>query len=272
VTEPIFAPPSTPPPTPQSPRRRAGLVLGLVGILGVLAVGGVATWRMITLPWVETTESVTLQAQVPRLAVDLGSGDLTVGRAAGDIVEIVRTVRSRGAAEPEYSETASAEGVAIAAECDGWFGGCDVDYEVRVPDGFALDLQVSSGRIEAGGMQVESANIRSSSGDVHLADVSGPVSLEVSSGEVTAERLVVPTFTARSSSGDLSVDFAAAPSAVDVNVSSGEVAVALPSDGRYRFQVETSAGEKSVSVPSDPAASSTVRIESSSGDVTVRSR
>ena len=268
VTEPIFAPPST----PQPPRRRAGLVLGLVGIAGVLAVGGVAGWRVSTLPIVETTQSMTLEAQVPRLVVDIGSGDLTVGRAAGDLVEIVRTVRSHGAATPEYSETSSADGVAIAAECDGWFGRCGVDYAVRVPDGFALDLRMSSGRIEASGVRVESANLRTSSGDVHLADVRGPVSLEVSAGEVTAERLDAPTLTARSSSGDVSLDFAAAPSAVDVDVSSGEVAVALPTDGRYGVQVETSAGEQSVSVPNDPAASSTVRVESSSGDVTVRHR
>jgi len=71
---------------------------------------------------------------------------------------------------------------------------------------------------------------------------------------------------------NVSLDFAAAPSAVDVDVSSGEVAVALPTDGRYRVQVETSAGEQSVSVPNDPTASSTVRVESSSGDVTVRHR
>jgi DUF4097 and DUF4098 domain-containing protein YvlB len=114
--------------------------------------------------------------------------------------------------------------------------------------------------------------VRASSGDVHLADLRGPVTLELSSGEVTAERLDVPTFRASSSSGDLRLDFATAPSAVEVDVSAGEVDVALPAGGTYRVQAETSSGEQSVSIPTDASASSTVRVQAGSGDVNVRPR
>ncbi len=56
------------------------------------------------------------------------------------------------------------------------------------------------------------------------------------------------------------IDFATAPSAVEVEVSAGEVDVALPAGGTYRVQAETSSGEQSVSIPTDASASSTVRV------------
>jgi hypothetical protein len=253
--------------------RRTGLVLGLVGIAAVLAVGGAATVQGFTAEVVDSSESMVFDAQVPRLTVDIGSGDVTVGRAEGDRVEVTRTVRSLASADPTFTETSTANGVALAADCGGaLFGRCSVDYEVRVPDGFVLDLRASSGRVAANGVGVESATVRVSSGDVHLADLRGPVTLEVSSGEVTAERLDVPTFRASSSSGDLRLDFATAPSTVEVDVSTGEVEVALPAGGTYRVQAGTSSGEQSVSIPTDASASSTVRVQAGSGDVNVRPR
>jgi DUF4097 and DUF4098 domain-containing protein YvlB len=130
----------------------------------------------------------------------------------------------------------------------------------------------SSGCVAVNGAEVESARVRVSSGDVDLADLRGPVTLEVASGEVTAERLDAPTSTASSSSGDLTLDFATPPSSVYVEACSGEVALALLADGRYRLEVETGAGEETVRVPSGAAASGTVRIETGSGDVDVRPR
>jgi DUF4097 and DUF4098 domain-containing protein YvlB len=257
----------------QVSRRRTGLVLGVVGIAAVLVVGGVATLRGIMEPGVATSESLTFDVQAPRLTVDVGSGEVTVGRAAGSQVEVTRTVRGRGSAEPTLTETSTADGVTLAAECNGWsFGGCSVDYDVRVPDGFVLDLEASSGRLAAAGVQVDSATLQASSGDIDLADVRGPLVLESSSGEISGERLDTATFRARASSGDVTLDFATAPSAVDVEVSSGEVAVALPAGESYRVQADTSTGEATVSVPVDPAASSTVRVAASSGDVGVRIR
>jgi hypothetical protein len=106
-------------------RRRTGLVLGLVGIGAVLAVGMTATVRGFTAAVVESSESMVFDAQVPRLTVDVGSGDVTVGRAEGDRVEVTRTVRSPGSADPTFTETSTANGVALAAECGGaLFGRC----------------------------------------------------------------------------------------------------------------------------------------------------
>jgi DUF4097 and DUF4098 domain-containing protein YvlB len=102
--------------------------------------------------------------------------------------------------------------------------------------------------------------------------VRGPLVLEASSGAVTGERLGTPTVRASSSSGDITLDFATAPSTVDVEASSGAVTVALPAEERYRVEVDTSSGDQTVSVPVDPAASSSVRVAASSGDVDVRTR
>jgi hypothetical protein len=248
-------------------------VLGVVGIAAVLAVGGVATVRGLTVDPTETSESMTFDVRAPRLTVDVGSGDVTIGHTDGDRVEVTRTVHSRGSAEPQLTETSTADGVELSAECNGWFfGGCSVSYDVRVPDGFTLDLQTSSGRVVATDLEVDSASLRASSGDLHVTSLRGPVVLETSSGAVTGERLEATTLNASTSSGDVDLDFATAPSMVDVDASSGEVTVALPADGRYQVRTDASSGEETVSIPNDPAASSSVQVETSSGNVTVRPR
>jgi hypothetical protein len=254
-------------------RRRIGTALGVVGIAAVLVVVGVAVLRGFTADPTVTTESMTFEPQARQLTVDVGSGDLTVGRADGDHVEVTRTVRTRGSGDPQYSETSTAGGVVLSADCSGgFFGGCSVVYDVRVPDGFALDLRTGSGRVEAADVDVGSATLRASSGDLHVAGLRGPVDLETSSGEISGERLDARTVRASTSSGDVTLDFATAPSTLDVDVSSGEVGIALPADAAYRVQVDTGSGEQTVTVPVDDAAISTVTVETGSGDVAVHPR
>jgi DUF4097 and DUF4098 domain-containing protein YvlB len=182
-------------------------------------------------------------------------------------------VRSRGSADPRFTETSTADGVVLSSGCDGaFFGGCSVDYDVRVPDGFTLELRTSSGSVAATDLEVGSATLGTSSGDLRVAGLRGPVVLETGSGAVSGERLEATTLRATTSSGDVTLDFATVPSSVDVEVSSGAVTVALPPDGRYRVAVDTGSGEERVSVPVDEAATSSVSVESSSGDVAVRAR
>ncbi|OLT10933.1 hypothetical protein BJF78_28350 [Pseudonocardia sp. CNS-139] len=252
--------------------QRAGLVLGLLGVVAVLGVVGTGVARGLNPP-VTSTESMAFVARVPQLTVEVSSGDVTVRPADGDRVEVVRTVRGHGSPDPRGTETSGADGVSLAAGCAFVpFGRCEVDYDVRVPDGFTLDLRSGSGRVTAEGVTAAAVRVSVSSGDVRLADVRGPVELEVSSGEVAAERLDSPTFVARSSSGDLTLDFATAPTSLDVGVSSGEVEVGLPTSQPYRVHVDTGIGERAVTVPTADGAPNAVRVTTGAGDVTVRPR
>ena len=249
--------------------RRTGVVVGLVGIAAVLGVGAVAAVRAVTVEPATVVESLVFDAQSPRLVVDVGSGAASVGRGTGSRVEVTRTVRGDG--QLELAETSGPDGVSLSASCDGAFiGGCEVHYDIRVPDGFTLDLQADSGSVAALGTVVDSATLRVTSGDIHVADVTGPLVLEAESGEITGDRLTSDTVSASAMSGDVVLDLASAPRTLDAEVASGELTLALPASGRYRLDVDAGSGEEQVSVPADPGASSTVRVRSSSGDVTVR--
>lgn len=257
------------PPAPARRPRRTGLVVGLVGIAAVLGVGATAVVRATTTEPAAAVESFVFDAQSPRLVVDVGSGEASVGRATGSRVEVTRTVRGNG--QPELVETSGADGISLSAACDGaFFGGCDVAYDIRVPDGFTLDLRADSGTVGTAGTVVAAATLRVSSGRIDVADVTGPLVLEAETGGIRAARLTSETVSARATSGDVALDFATAPRTLDAEVASGDVTLALPGAGRYRVEVDADSGEERVSVPTDPGATSTVRVQSTSGDVTVR--
>jgi hypothetical protein len=253
------------------PRRsRVGLVLGVLGIAVVLGTGGIVAARA-SVPGPATEEALAFDLQAPRLSVEVESGAVTLHRADGDRVEVLRTVRSRGV-EPRLEERSTADGVRLAAECPWSFGAsCSVDYDVRVPDGVALDVRTSSGDVSVGGLAARAVEVRVSSGEVRFADLGGPIVVEASSGDVVGERLDAPSFSAESSSGKVDVDFVNAPGEIEVVASSGDVEVALP-PGSYRVEAGTSSGDERIDVPVDPAAASAVRVEASSGDVDVRTR
>ncbi|OZM84175.1 DUF4097 family beta strand repeat-containing protein [Pseudonocardia sp. MH-G8] len=244
--------------------------LGVLGIAVVLGAGGIVAARA-ALPGPATEETLAFDLQAPRLAVEVGSGAVTLHRADGDRVEVRRTVRSRGV-EPRLEEESSAEGVRLAAECPWAFGAsCTVDYDVRVPDDVALEVRTSSGDVTLGGLAAAAVDVRVSSGAVHLADLRGPIVVEASSGDVVGERLDTPSFSATASSGEVRADFASTPGEVAIVASSGDVEVALPA-GSYRVEAATDSGDERVAVPVDAAAAAVVRVEVGSGDVEVRPR
>ncbi len=266
------AAPYAPEPGPPARRGRVGLVLGIVGIAVVLGVGGFAAASVAGPATDLTSEPLVFEPQASRLAVDVGAGTITIGRATGSRVEVTRTVRSRGA-EPVLTETNDANGVRLAAKCEGGpLTDCTVDYDIRVPDGFALDVETGSGTVEASGVTAGSVAVHVSSGDVRLVDVHGPVQVESSSGDVSGERLDSPTVSATTSSGEVELDLATAPQDLTVEASSGGVTVALPAGQPYRVEIDTSSGDEAVEVPTDPSAASAVKVDTSSGDVTVRAR
>jgi hypothetical protein len=251
------------------------LVLGL-GVLASVAVVGVGAVGVVnaTTPATTSEQALSFDPQAPRLVVELGSGDVALSRAAGDQVDVRRTVRSRGGSQPSLDEQSDPDGVRISAECSLWFGwGCEVDYEIAVPDGFTLDLRTSSGSVDAGGVTAATTTVSASSGDVELVDVTGPIVAEANSGSVTGERLDSPSVSAVASSGAVTLDFATTPGAVTVEASSGDVTLSLPAtDGPYAVDVATSSGKEQISVPADPASPRRISVEASSGDVEVRTR
>jgi DUF4097 and DUF4098 domain-containing protein YvlB len=112
--------------------------------------------------------------------------------------------------------------------------------------------------------------VKTSSGDIEVHDVGGPLQLESSSGDVEADGLTATSVTTHSSSGSASLDFSVAPQSVEAKSSSGDVSIRIPSGVEaYKVDTKTSSGDESANVKIDPNATRTIQAKTSSGDVTI---
>jgi DUF4097 and DUF4098 domain-containing protein YvlB len=114
------------------------------------------------------------------------------------------------------------------------------------------------------------ADLKSSSGSIEVHSVGGALQMESSSGDLDAQGLTATTVSTQSSSGSIDLDFTIAPQIVEAEASSGDVTIRIPSGTqRYKVDTDTSSGDEAATVRSDPAATRTINAKTSSGDVTV---
>lgn len=242
---------------------RGRLVAGLALI--ALAAAVLAGWSPLSWagPWDSEEFSDELGGGITGIRLDdVGAGDVRV-RADGRERTSVRAQVDTGwwgDAEPSFRRDG---GVLVLDECRG----CTVDYEIVLPAGVDVSGYTSSGNLvlfDAGAVDVES-----SSGDVTVRDATGRVDARSSSGEVTLVGTSGPA-ELQSSSGDVTVDLSRAQD-VRADSSSGDVDVVVP-EGRYRVEAEGADADAEVDVVDDPAAPYALVLDSSSGEVTVRTR
>ncbi len=231
-----------------TPARRWVLAVGLVFV--VAFVGYAALQLVSVLGRTSYERDLSFTPTTDRLTIDTNHGDIRIVAGSSPEVRVTKRVRY-GLREPRTVESTGPDGLLLRSTCD-WLTPCSVDYVIALPPGFAVDA-------------------RSSSGDIRLDGIGGPLRIDTSAGDVRANDLRSPAVTAESSAGDVSLDFATPPEMVSVNSNAGDVRVTLPAvTGGYRVDVDTSAGDTRVTVPTDPASTHRIRAETSAGDVEVR--
>ncbi|TWH21530.1 DUF4097 family beta strand repeat-containing protein [Prauserella rugosa] len=252
--------------------QRPGLAVGgavLVGLGVVIALGTFDS---------EHAERTSTFADVDRIELATGSGDVTVRVGDVDRVTVVEKLSYRWS---EPSETHTVDDSVLRLErCDAWW--CEVDHEVIVPRGLAVSGELGSGSLSANG--VSSVDVEAGSGDVRLAEITGDVRLDVGSGSaefhdvdgaVVAEagsgtltgRELRGSVEAEAGSGAIDLQLAE-PGDVTASVGSGDLRVAVPR-GDYRVEGDTGSGERRLEVGSDPEAPNVLLLDSNSGDVTL---
>lgn len=252
---------------------RSGLAIGGVALIGLGAAVGLGWW------W-PSTAAATERVREPVRAVEVASdsGDVTI-RAAEVDRTTVRQRFSYSWGEPERAYSYS-DGTLVLSGCGPW---CSVDYEVTVPRGTALTGSVDSGKLRLRG--VASVDVEVDSGDVAVSRVAGPVTIDVGSGDVRLRDIAGRTtvhadsgsvaatgvrapLEAHLSSGDLTVRLAE-PGNVRAEVSSGDVLLTVP-DAPYHVTGDTSSGGRDINIRRDSGSAHLLALQTSSGDVTVR--
>jgi hypothetical protein len=213
------------------------------------------------------------------------SSDLSIGRSPDDTVRVVahKTAEGGTAAERE----ALLEEIAISlVERDGglslgskipergrrtrigWFffgfgehrntgAHAWIDYEIALPAGAALGVDLASGSLELSGTSGR-ASIEAASGDIHVADVDGEISISAASAEIRVRDLR-GNVRADVVSGDLACERVAGEIAIEFG--SGDLSLAAV-DGA--ITVEGTSGDVGVDSSEGP-----ITITLASGDVSV---
>ena len=242
------------PPRPPAPSARPWwLVAGLGATLVLASAAGVTTWGAATGGlWRSADQHHTYERPLGALTIKGGAGDIEVrgGGEAGTVRVDRHLSWGPGSSEPTPREEWVGSTLDVDAECHGFVAWCSVDYVVTVPD--AADVTVDTG-----------------SGDVALSGSLGGITLKTGSGDIETANLKAEQLTAEAGSGDIDVELATAASPVSLRTGPGEVSVRLPQDTVYAVDTVTGSGDTEVSVPTNPDGTSTLRIRTGSGDITV---
>jgi hypothetical protein len=239
-------------------------------VIGVLLVifGGVAL-----LSWLSNSnreESTETYLDVTELVFDLENASIEVS-AGGDETVVDMSV-STGFLAPTVDLEQRDGVLRLVQDCPsivfGW--GCQSSFEITVPPGTVLTGGTSNGAITLMGLDGP-VNIFTSNGAVAMSDVSSDVDVRTSNGAISGSDMTSDALEANTSNGSIDMDFADAPSDLRLDTSNGRVEVVLPADSPpFALSTSTSNGTVTTEIRTDPAASDTIEIETSNGDITVR--
>lgn len=246
-----------------STERRYGIAISVALILG-----GVY-WALTSLTENTKTSEQTYPVVGTSLSIETRSSNLQV--QSGDVSQIMVHRRiERNALGSDPKEKYEDGKLEIRDSGCGFLSfGCDTEYVVTVPRDLSVTIDSNSGDLKVAGLG-GTTTLKSSSGGIEAQQISGDLTLESSSGDLEATDLSSGSVTGKSSSGSIQLVFRTAPTKVQLESSSGDVSVRLPAgDDSYKVETDSSSGDENTNVKMDPAATRTIKVETSSGDATV---
>lgn len=216
----------------------------------------------------EETSTETFQG-VTDLVFDLENSSVNIVAGATDAV--VETSVTTGPLGGEVVIEQSDGILRLAQRCPliiGW--GCRAFFSVSLPSDVEVSGSTANGAVTAESLD-EPISVTTSNGAINVVDLSGPAVLRTSNGDLFALGMASQQVDASTSNGRVQLEFAAAPGSVKATSSNGEIVVILPEDAPdYAVSTSTSNGTVVTEVRTDPAATASIDVETSNGDITVR--
>ncbi|MBB4778916.1 DUF4097 family beta strand repeat-containing protein [Actinomadura livida] len=192
---------------------------------------------------------------------DIGAGRVTL-RGGASKATVHREVKYRGD-RPEGRTHRIEDGVLKLRGCG---SRCSVHYTVDLPAGLPVSGDTSSGSIRLS--RVGKVDVSTSSGSIHLDDVSGTVKAKTSNGEIEGRGLKGGETDVETSNGEITLR-PAKPQNIRAKTSNGEIKVTVPA-ASYRVSARTGNGDRKIDVPNAPSARYGLDLTTSNGDITVR--
>lgn len=264
-------------------RRRWILIPGVVVLLCVVVglVTSLGPWRE-----QEATFQQAYPAGITKVEVE-NPGELAVASTSGDQVKALWETRWNYR-RPKVRAERDGDTMRLHLDCSSSVSvECSADLRLAVPRNVALDITSSSGDVVVGGVSGP-VTVDASSGDVHVAYVDGDVRVdnlsgeteldaiggdvtaETKSGDIKASGLNGKTARLTNFSGDIKAGFGVAPEHVTVESKSGDVKVKVPKgSGPYQVRPDVRSGDLRTEVRTDPTAKPVIDVSALSGDVRI---
>jgi len=247
------------------------LLFGAVGALGAVPVG-------------KEGETIGFENPEGLVVENRTGGSVTVTESGVGMLEVDSKLWHTLLNKAESTVDRDGDGVVRAeAGCNGAFGAaCSVEYEITVPAGTEVTVETSSGEVELAGLtgpvrvdtvsgEVEAsdlsgdADLRSTSGEIELSGATGnAVRVGTTSGEVDLEGVDVAELEVESTSGSVGVEGGFDTARLSSTSGSVEAEAARPFE---KLTAETVSGSVELRVPERRTYD--VRTDSTSGSVEV---
>lgn len=262
----------TEPPVGESrPKSSAGRsTLIIIGIAIVVILGAAAVFLGLSLRGtaINATQEV---AAGTRVSVNLRNAEINLRPSTDGRVHVTAEGSYLGE-EPVVTAKTSGEVTSIAGRgCENhWFGRCELQVTVALPEALRVTVLGSNGAVTATGL-IGPLDLETTNGRIDVNGASRRLELKSTNGAIRLREATSPRVSATTSNGSVDLDFARAPVSVEATSSNGAVTVRVPVRGvTYFVDVRTTNGAITTnSVPSDRAAGRTITVRTSNGAVTV---
>ena len=286
MTTDLTPPPSAPAPPagtdspgPESPGTRGSstVIAVLVIVLGALIVFGTiigAVFSTIRAAAVSTDSRAVAVSGVDTLSIELNAGSLTVEYADVDEAELEVTAPFGG---DRWSLERDGDTLTVSSPRwewgMGWVFGGSGSAVLLLPDdleGLDAELQMAAGSFHADG-EFGAVGLSVGAGEVDLAGAADDLTIDLSAGRATLDLADVDTADLTVSAGSMDAALTGSqPSDIRAEVSAGSLNLVVP-EGSYDVTSDVSAGDFRNSLGSDPGADSTISVNLSAGQVSLRS-
>jgi hypothetical protein len=272
-------------PLPMTRGRWLALLLGLPVVLALIG------WAGLTEVAYAGQASYPVRLAIPvhgsTVSLSAGPADVRVTQAVGSQLLLTGTARySLIRSTVTWHTTRS--GVAVTPRCHFFAGNCSFDFHAVVPVGKRALISTGSGNVTlanlsgpvsagTGSGDIHAENISGAgtmatgSGDVSGATVSGTrVAFKTGSGNIAIAALSGTNVVASTGSGDVSLTFTTVPGHVRVDTGSGNVTLLLPpGNTQYQVNATTDSGNRSITVPTNSASQHVITVTTGSGDISI---
>ena len=254
-------------PLPMTRGRRVALLLGLPVALAVIG------WTGLTAVAYAGQASYPVRLAVPvsgnTVSLSAGDADVRVTQAPGSQLLLTGTAHY-SIVRSTVTWRTTPSGVAVSPRCHFVVGNCSFDLHAVVPDGKRALISTGSGNVTLADVSGP-VSAGTGSGDVSGNAVSGAkVTLSTGSGNISIAGLTGAQVSASAGSGDITLTFTKVPDRVHVDSGSGNVTLVLPPGTTpYHVSATADSGGRVVTVPTNPASQHVITVSSGSGNISI---